>query len=209
MVAVRSQNTEDLTPSVENIEISIRDHLSHDEVLQLEALYLVNHIADPCSHCACFGGTQFTRDRKWIAENASLPGTTFALAHKQDELIGFAQFHVDPDCFPAFVGDIATRFVEYGKSSYMYLILVDSKIRSQGVGQKLYQAAFEEALRAGCTTMLAEIFVCPVPNSTSLRFHESLGFQYSGKTVTHLRVSNDKKCDLTYTQLFKPLTRVL
>jgi len=186
--------------------IQVREFVTQTDLMAIENLYRQSYIADPCAHCACTGGVQFSRDREWLAEHASLPGARMALAHdSQQQLVGFAQFYTDPEHFPGFVGDLNSRYAHLGKIAYMYLILVAPESRGQHIGHRLYHAAFEQSRQLGCSHIAAEIFVCPVPNSASLRFHESLDFQYTGQTVTHARSQEGKNYQLTYTQLLRSL----
>lgn len=190
----------------EEITFSIPRLIRTEDLEQVADLYSEWQIGDPCSHCACLGGVQYLRDAAWLKEHVAIPGARLLIAQQGKDIIGFAQFFTDSRYFPDFAGDLAERYLSYGRLAYIYLILVKRNCQRKGLGRELYERVFKEAHKSGCETLLAEIFVCPVPNSASLRFHESLGFEYSGQSVSHQRSAGERQITLTYAQLFKRLT---
>lgn len=70
-------------------------------------------------------------------------------------------------------------------SSFVYVdrIVLAAHLRSQGLGPRLYDAAFAEARRIGAAEVLCEVNLVP-PNPGSLAFHTRLGFVEVGRQST-------------------------
>jgi ribosomal protein S18 acetylase RimI-like enzyme len=79
--------------------------------------------------------------------------------------------------------------------SYVHFIGVDSEYRKEGLGRSLYEAFANKALGLGANRI--EAVTSPI-NTTSLRFHESLGFmakESSGEMVLPTQASGHKDFD--------------
>ncbi len=70
-------------------------------------------------------------------------------------------------------------------STFVYVdrIVLAAHLRGQGIGPRLYGAAFAEARRVGATEVLCEVNLEP-PNPGSLAFHSRLGFIEVGRQST-------------------------
>ncbi len=66
---------------------------------------------------------------------------------------------------------------------YVDRIVLAAHLRGQGIGPRLYDAAFAEARRIGAAEVLCEVNLEP-PNPGSLSFHERLGFAEVGRQST-------------------------
>ncbi len=69
-----------------------------------------------------------------------------------------------------------------GRFLYVDRLAVATHRQGQGVGRRLYDAAFEAARRGGFTSVTCEVNTLP-PNPDSLAFHARLGFQQVGALV--------------------------
>lgn len=79
--------------------------------------------------------------------------------------------------------------------SYVHFIGVDPKFRTDGLGRSLYEAFADKVLSLGANRI--EAVTSPI-NTTSLRFHESLGFmakEASGDLVLPTQASGHKDFD--------------
>ena len=70
-------------------------------------------------------------------------------------------------------------------STFVYVdrIVLAAHLRGQGIGPRLYDAAFAEARRVGAGEVLCEVNVEP-PNPGSLAFHTRIGFVEVGRQST-------------------------
>ncbi len=77
------------------------------------------------------------------------------------------------------------RWFSGRSSSFLYVdrIVLAERLRSRGVGPRLYAAVFEAARAGGHAEVFCEVNVRPA-NPGSLAFHDRLGFREVGRQVT-------------------------
>lgn len=68
----------------------------------------------------------------------------------------------------------------YERFLYVDRIVVNEKFRKCGIGKKLYNQIFEEAMKAGICYVTAEVDLVPY-NGQSLKFHSTMGFKEVGE----------------------------
>jgi len=69
----------------------------------------------------------------------------------------------------------------YPSFAYVDRVVVDTRVRGQGIGERLYQALFEHRRNQGLIT--CEVNVEP-PNPGSLSFHQRMGFRAVDEQAT-------------------------
>ncbi|WP_219995776.1 GNAT family N-acetyltransferase [Schumannella sp. 10F1B-5-1] len=77
------------------------------------------------------------------------------------------------------------RWFAERSDSFLYVdrIVLDERLRGQGVGRRLYEAVFDRARLAGFGEVDCEVNVDP-PNPGSLAFHARMGFEEVGRQST-------------------------
>lgn len=178
---------------------------SRELLTEMSQMYGASLVENPCTDCAARGGVQYCRDVGWLEESMRIKGSTLLIARNIEGLQGFAHFYCGCDSLPPFAQELGSRWSFSPQIAYMYLILSKASMRGRGIGTSMYLAACEEASRRGCKLMVAEIYVCPVPNSASLRFHERLGFSYTGRAIERSRLVQDRAIKVMYTEMVRPI----
>ena len=72
----------------------------------------------------------------------------------------------------------------YPRFVYVDRVVVARQARGRGHARLLYQALFEQAVRAGHTVVACEVNADP-PNPASDAFHANLGFSEAGRAIIH------------------------
>lgn len=72
----------------------------------------------------------------------------------------------------------------FDKHLYVDRIAIDEMARGEGVGKRLYEAAFELARKTGDPRITAEVNEMP-PNPASLAFHDRMGFLMLGTRLSN------------------------
>lgn len=132
--------------------------------------------------------------------DAAYPAVPITPAHELTELIAMSTVRlvVDDGAASGFVLGMppglayqsenylffSARASERG-SAFVYVdrIVLAAHLRGRGIGPRLYEAVFAEALRVGADEVLCEVNVVP-PNPGSLAFHTRLGFAEVGRQST-------------------------
>lgn len=110
-----------------------------------------------------------------------IAGSAIAVAVDDGEVAGFL-LAMEPGL------DYASenyRWFAERSDSFLYVdrIVLDERLRGQGVGRRLYEAVFDRARLAGFGEVDCEVNVDP-PNPGSLAFHARMGFEEVGRQST-------------------------
>ena len=105
----------------------------------------------------------------------------WSVVGEADHLVGFALVMGPGKPYES----LNYRWFERQFDAFHYLdrIVVSPTHRRHGVGTKLYELVFAEALRARMVRVCCEVNLSP-PNPGSIVFHEGLGFQGVGEQAT-------------------------
>lgn len=192
--------------------------LGQDVLEQVARLYRAYNHVDLTSQANREGGVHFNRSAGWFRQQMSLEGAhLITRTDKLGVIVCFALFFTNPATFPSFAQECRELTSKPGlaECAYMYLILTDSSYRGRGLGRETYEMALELCRRLGCSGILHEYYVAPVPNHASMRLLESLErrgfpFTYLGHTTSHERqgIGGGREV-ITYQQAFVSASRGL
>lgn len=125
--------------------------------------------------------TSFSAER--IAAELAIPETTFLLAYHQHELIGYAKLQPGAPSVDTH-GEDAIQLARLYTAVNQY---------NKGIGSRLIEACFDEALRQGFKTIWLGVWN---KNNRAQRFYERLGFIRIGSTTFIL--GKDVQQDVVY-----------